>query len=153
VVKVLIPATRAPAWTGGQVITLDDTDDAYWRFWADLWTVGESVIVVEHDIAPTGKAIAELVTCSSQWCTQPYPYFVGTYHGLGCVKFTAELMATIPDLWTRVAGMSDPTHPRMHWCRLDAWSQQILSAAGHQPCRHSTLVEHLNSGRPSHGCT
>lgn len=149
--KVLIPATRDPAWTGGQIIHLAGVD-AYWRFWSDLWAVGESVIVVEHDIVPSGPAIADLVTCAGEWCSQPYPYFVGDYHGLGCVKFTGTFIAKTQGLWDQVAAMSDPQHPPKHWCRLDGWAQIVLTQRGLTPCRHSTLVEHSNPGRPSHGC-
>lgn len=124
--------------------------DAYWQFWADLWAKRESVIVVEHDIVPTGPALAELIECANEWCTQPYPYFVGMYHGLGCVKFTADLMGAVPDLWQRVAGMSNGDHPQKHWCTLDAWSHNVLAQTGRHPCQHSTAVGHLNPDKPSH---
>lgn len=151
--RVLVPATREPLYKAGVTVFIDSTDDeSYWRFWSDLWAVGESVIVVEHDIVPSGDALAELVTCDGDWCAQPYPYFVGAYHGLGCVKFTSELMRQTPNLWERVAGMSDPGHPPKHWCRLDGWSQQVLNQSGLVMCRHQTLVGHGNSDKPSHGC-
>lgn len=151
--KILIPSTREPAYTGGTVVYLDpDDQSAYWQFWSDVWEQQDPVIVVEHDIVPSGQALAELIECSSEWCTQPYPYFVGMYHGLGCVKFTTSIMQAVPDLWVRVASMSNGNHPPRHWCTLDSWSHNVLANSGHQPCQHETAVVHLNVGKPSHNC-
>lgn len=151
---VLIPATRVPAFSGGTVVHLRRTDDeAYWRFWRRVWTRRETVIVVEHDITPTPEALADLEACPGGWCAQPYPYINGgSYTGLGCVKFTSALMGAVPDLWDRVAAMSDSSHPPRHWCRLDAWSQQILQGLGHRRCNHRIKVGHTPHGGSSHGC-
>lgn len=152
--RILIPATRAPAWDGGRVVRLSSRDDAYWRFWRSVWTAGRTVIVVEHDITPTPEALADLEGCRSPWCAQPYPYMGGMYRGLGCVKFTGGLIAATPRLWERVALMSDRDHVPKHWCRLDAWSAQVLTGDGWKRCEHNTAVGHdWEPGRgPSHGC-
>lgn len=151
---VLIPSTRRPAWSGGRIVRLGRGDDAYWRFWRRVWAAGRTVIVVEHDITPTPQALADLDGCGSPWCAQPYPYMGGLYRGLGCTRFTAALMAAVPDLWERVAKMSDATHPPMHWCRLDAWATRVLTGDGWRRCEHHVPVGHTwESGRgASHGC-
>lgn len=151
--RVLIPSTREPAWNVGTIVQLDPDDpEAYWQFWSDIWAAGESAIVVEHDITPTIEAIQDLTVCSGLWCTQPYPYQGRNFHGLGCVKFSAELMAQTPSLWESVAKMSDRKHPPKHWCRLDAWSYRALTSIGFKRCQHSLSVHHPERRGSAHGC-
>jgi len=149
--RVLVPATKAPAWGGGEIHEIVGAD-GYWAFFAALWADPQDVIIVEHDIVPSTRALLDLMQCPQSWCTQPYPYFVGMYHGLGCVKFSADLMRATPHLWDQVAAMSDPTHPPKHWCRLDAWSTMMLARAGFAKHAHNIEVGHQHSGAPSHGC-
>lgn len=152
--RVLIPSVGPPLWDGGFVVPIDpDDDEAYWRFWRDVWKRQESVIVVEHDVVPSEIALRSLASCPYGWCTQPYTYMrMHMYRGLGCVKFSGTLMGMFPDLWEWVADHQDYDHPPKHWCRLDMWSTEILTSLRVTQHEHFLQVRHPIRERSSHGC-
>src|SRR5674476_221247 len=130
--------------TAYDAIKMDD-DQAYWRLLADLWTKGETFILVEQDIIINPGTIASLDTCPSSWCAFGYGYCgLENYYGLGCVKFGGDLMAAVPDLMDQVALMHDEGHPPKHWCRLDAWMSVVFAASGQTRCAHVPPVGHLH---------
>lgn len=134
-----------PVWVGG-----DSTD--YWSLLSDCWSNGETFAIVEHDIVVRPESLAELDTCPYEWCSFGAPYFCGVYHGLGCVKFTANLIARHPNALDKVAAYHDEGHPSKHWCRLDAWLQDRVLASEYRH-RHETVLEHAKKELvPSHGC-
>jgi hypothetical protein len=146
------------------VETLGAADDAYWALLAGLWDEGEGFLVIEHDIVIRPTTIHELVECPEPWCCAPYPYMggKGTIIGLGCTKFSTELIAAVPDALARAGEMTDlprapdypvrHDHPPKHWCRLDSRLQRALVDSGSHPHFDHDPVEHLNSRGPSHGC-
>lgn len=147
-------ALRATHWElSARVVGSSERD--YFDLLADAWATGETFCVVEHDIVVNPDSLDELYGCPHDWCAFPYRY--GTcerYYGLGCVKFSADLIARCPDAMTRVGVMSDPTHEKRHWCRLDSWLQYvILPNFGEQMHRHDTPVGHLGGRVAAHGCT
>lgn len=141
------------AWVGG-------SDIDYYALLASVWAAGESFCLVEHDVVVTPTALSELEACESDWCAFQTPYRAGAggvHAGLGCVKFSAALLARVPDAMRDVARMSDPVHPPMHWCRLDHWLQTVaLPGARERMCVHGPPLEHLRDHdgppTPSHGC-
>lgn len=129
-----------------------DDGDGYCRLLSDLWEAGETFAVVEQDIVVSPETLPALAGCTGDWCGFPFPYLASdAYYGLGCVKFSAALLARIPDAMGRVALMHDETHPPRHWCRLDGWLQQVLRESGEKRCEHMPPVGHLHR-YPSHGC-
>lgn len=130
------------------------SDDAYHGLLADLWSMGSTFAIIEHDITVTPEALDSLEQCPADWCACPYPYMGALYAGLGCTRFTADLTARHPDLMTAVADMSDKWHPPRHWCRLDEWIRQTLTRAGEQRCETHPTVGHRDGRdtRPAHGC-
>ncbi len=127
-------------------------DDGYFALLSGLWADGAAFAIVEQDIVVGPGTLPDLAACPGDWCSFPFPYMSsGAYHGLGCVRFSAALLARAPDAMDRVAVMSDATHGPSHWCRLDAWLQQVLREAGEQRCEHLPPVGHLNR-YPAHGC-
>lgn len=144
-------------WAGiGRLAFWEDvngSDRAYFDLLSQWWSEGRSFIVVEHDVVVNPDSIDEIEACPHDWCAFPYRYMDRErQYGLGCVKFSADLIARCPDAMMRVGVMSDPTHPKRHWCRIDAWLQGvILPSMGEQLHRHSTPVEHLGTGC-AHGC-
>lgn len=149
-VATALGATHRP-W---DMLPVGGSDRDYYDLLTRLWAEGETFVIVEHDIVVHPTAIDELEQCTHEWCG--FPHYYGRYgltYGLGCVKFDAALMARHPDAMIRVGVMSDPTHPKRHWCRLDAWLQgTVLPHRGEVKHCHDTPVRHLGTGC-SHGCT
>lgn len=135
-------------WDG---VDVSDSDEAYWELLDDLWSYGQDFAIVEHDVVVNPGTLKSFEECPEMWCAAPYPYFVGTYTGLGCVRFRSEAMRTVPGLFGEVASKSDTKHPSKHWCALDSRIQAILQRQGLSVCRHDPVL-HLGDNKPTHGC-
>jgi len=125
------------------------SDRAYFDALSGWWARGETFCIVEHDIVVHPDAITGLANCPHDWCSYPYEYEGGMTHGLGCVKFSADLLLRRPLAMTRVGVMFDERHPKRHWCRLDAWLTSVLQCDGERRHEHVAPVRHL---RTSHSC-
>jgi len=152
--NILIPSTYYPSFTDGEIVPIDSSDDeAYWRFWRDVWKRQRTVIVVEHDVVPATIALRSLWSCPIGWCTQPYTYDrMSHYRGLGCVKFTSNIMGIYPDLWEWIAEKSDYDHPPKHWCRLSANLTEMLTSLGVTRHDHFMAARHPIREGSAHGC-
>lgn len=131
------------------------SDDSYCELLADLWQIGKSFIIVEHDIVVNETTIDELRACDHDWCAMPFPYRGEDFaYSLACTKFSAALIRRHPQLMERVAEMWDDKHPPKHWCRMDAWIFGQLTHAGEQRHEHrfSEPVAHIGPQFPKHGC-
>lgn len=119
---------------------------------AARWVAGESFITLEQDIVPHEGALRELAACPEPWCAFAYEYPpFGEYAGMGCAKFSRDLIARFPDAMTDTAKWSDDQHPARHWCRVDGWLKQYLLERGATQHIHGR-VRHLHRGRPAHDC-
>lgn len=150
----LHPETAAALDASGQVYETIRVhgDDGYCTLLSALWAAGEAFAVVEQDITVGPGTVPALAGCPAGWCAFPFPYMASdAYYGLGCVRFSAGLLARIPNAMNQVAVMHDETHPAKHWCRLDAWLTLVLTEAGERRCEHQPPVGHLHR-YPSHGC-
>ena len=128
------------------------TPTSYTSLLTRLWAAGEPFAVVEHDIVPHAGALAELEACDWPWCSFAYQ-LGGTVHaGLGCTRFSAGLLAAVPDAVERTWAESTDVHPPGHWCSLDDRLARVLRAEGVVQHVHAPPVTHL-SPLPSHGCT
>lgn len=129
---------------------------AYWALLADLWLAGEPFCIVEHDVLVRPGTFDELADCPHRWCAFPVPYLGGEYAGLGCVKFSAELIAACPDALQRVGHMSNAGHEPRHYCTVDAWLQVVLMSTSIPRHVHQPALGHWRpypgSPWPSHGC-
>lgn len=156
--RIVVPFTRveprvcAAVGAAADFVDVSSDDEAYWCLLADLWAAGESFTVVEHDIVVNETALASLSECESPWCACAYPYKGVWLAGMGCTKFSASLMAAFPTAVERAGALSDPWHPRKHWCSLDMFLQVTLNEAGYRRCDVHPHVDHLKPGRSSHGC-
>ena len=151
----IAPETSAALDASGfpwEAADVSDSDTSYTRLLGRLWASGEPFAVVEHDIVPHPGALAELLACPRPWCSFSYQ-LGGTIHaGLGCARFSAELLAEIPDAVERTWRESTDVHPAGFWCSLDDRLSRALYAAGARKHVHGPPVTHLNPA-PSHGCT
>jgi hypothetical protein len=137
-----------------EFVDVSSDEQALWRLWKEVWADCQDTVFVEHDIVIHEGVIPAFENCKDVWCTFAYPYAFGNndpYHGTGCVRFRAELMADFPDLWDIVGKMSGPHHPPGHWCSLDGYSQVTLWAAEYHSHQHDPACKHLDPGN-SHGC-
>lgn len=127
-------------------------DDSYHRLLAELWETGGTFVVVEHDIVVRPGVIDELGACPEWWCGFPYLFLGGLHNGLGCAKFSAELLAEHPDVIAATLEENTPTHPAGHWCNLDDRITRQLRRRGVAKHAHGPPVEHRKAHRSGHGC-
>jgi hypothetical protein len=142
-----------------ETVYVGQCDEAYWYLLRNLWRMGEGFMLVEHDIIVVPGLIQELEECPEDWCVAPHTYSVGAimpHYGLGCAKFSGDLLKRVPDALEQVAEIVDPQHPKRHWCRNDArLTQKVLPVAGEIMHRHATECQHRVGDakvKPTHGC-
>lgn len=148
------PETRAALDASGYEWSAEDVsycNATYTLLLTCLWRNGEAFAVVEHDIVPHPGALAELEACPEPWCVFPYAYQHGTHAGLGCARFSASLLAAVPDAVTQTLAEATQAHPSGHWCQLDDRLSRVLQRRGYTRHVHSPEVGHL-SPWPAHGC-
>ena len=138
---------------------LGNGDRSYWEFLSRLWAKGESVVLVEHDIEVHSGVVPGFESCPEPWCSHPFSRLLpgphSTWDGegwsagialltksLGCVRWSAELMAAEPDLMTVVGQMAFPGLPPGHWRRLDDAIAQVLEARKYSVHVHVPEVKH-----------
>lgn len=130
-------------------VSLDD--EAYWRLLRDLWLATEDTLIVEQDIVAPPDIVQGFLDCHERWCAATYPFEAWpALVGLGCTRFSGDLMVEVPDALDQVTAMADEIHPARHWCALDARLAAILRGRGFAPHIHGQ-VDHL-SLRRSHSC-
>src|ERR1700677_3494647 len=130
-------------------------DSSYFELFEELWKDGRSFIIIEHDIVVNETTIDELKVCDHDWCAMPFNYRgEEKAYALACSRFSADLIARVPQLPDIVAKMSDDSHPPMHWCRLDAWVYHALTTMGERRHEHSRAepLRHIGPQVPKHGC-
>lgn len=124
---------------------------AYSRLLAGLWEAGDAFLVVEHDVEPTAEAVTQAAVCSCPWSVSPYKGS-GPSHAeaamltgsLGCTRFSAALLAEVPDAMQRANALNDGASvcPPGHWQRLDARLLHVLRDAGFWPHQHVPVLHH-----------
>lgn len=133
-----------------------EADDEYFTVLSGLWRAGVMFGISEHDIIPRPDTWETMEGCPHDWCAAPYPYLDRPRQfGLGCVKFSAKLIARHPLMFDEIGTWNNAAHPPKHWCTLDAWIYQYLIGRGETRCEEHELVGH--AGHPgkrasAHGC-
>ena len=131
---------------GAELVELDRSPQAYYRFLSACWAEGESFVNVEQDVAIHELVIPQFEACPEPWCyfpvTGPGPATGGPYlvRALGCVRFSAELTAAEPDLL-----LSMPAHD---WRILDAHALPRLMQRHYRAHEHvpPVLQHHVYGG-------
>lgn len=127
-------------------------ESAYHDLIAALWSQQEGFVTVEQDVVPGPEDIQAIIDCPEPWCAYAYDYPpFGLYAGMGCAKFSAQLLKEWPQAMNFCALESDEAHPRKHFCRVDGWLKRYLQQRGVTQHVHG-VVRHLHSGGPAHGC-
>lgn len=100
----------------------------YGAFVQEFWRAGDSLMVVEHDIAPWPGAVAKIEDCPLPWCGYRYPLSGGIGGSLGCVRFSRELTSQHHSL-------ADDWHT-IDWRVLDGYIETAVRAAVGYPRFH-----------------
>lgn len=126
--------------------------EAYYNLCAQLWREGEAFAIVEHDVELLGGELAAFEICPEPWCAHSYEVFAGdvatAYGGpfaLGCVRFSADLMASYP--WAvEEAGKLDlhPVHPPRSYAVMDSTLTCILRKVAQAHQHHPNVKHHHN---------
>jgi len=152
--NVVVPfATKSPMLPAVQIALRQDgwdaeyyhcdRDDSYHEMMLSHWRAGEDFCVVEHDIVVWPSALNELEQCTALWCTRPYYCSVGwILDGLGCTKFSKELIEKYPDF------LLEPFPPccmhTRYYCGLDRLIAHRMQQLGIAPHVHLPGVSNLN---------
>ena len=134
----------------------------YGHLLADLWAKQQDFLVIEHDIVIHEGLVEEFANCEEEWCSSPYTYFdqpvTTSGGGLGCTKFSSQLMRRWPTLMQQANALPCAGHPNGHWCTRDWAIYQLLRSGGsfasqYPAKRHQTHTEVGHRLGPcAHGC-
>ena len=124
----------------------------------DLWSRGDDLLIIEHDIEIHAGLVEEARSCPQLWCTWPYngPGWTDPnsdpllYESLGCSRFSSKLMRAEPDLLAVASALSQGL-PAGDWRRLDASILPTLPERGYTAHRHFPPVLHHHRYEPE-GC-
>lgn len=153
--KVVVPFAPNPSWPLHAVrlaLAQDGVkaemhhmtgDESYFRLVSGLWGQDEGFIVVEHDIVVHPGGCQELANCPEPWCVFPYYCSVGwIVDGLGCTKFSADLMREHPGFFQEPFPKCC-AHTR-HYCGLDRLIAHRMQELGVEAHVHAPGVVNLN---------
>lgn len=133
-------------------------DEDYFNYIEAAWNSGASFMTVEQDIVPPPGHLREMMECPEPWCSSPYEYPpYGLYAGMGCAKFSKELIAQFPDAMKTISTLANDRHPPKHWCSMDGLLKDyLLQGRGGKwpedgPHIHPEVTHH-HKGRPAHDC-
>lgn len=122
---------------------------SYAQLLGEIWKLGKSFVVIEQDIVINPDTLDIFASCGHDWCAFSYPFGYGQIEGLGCTRFSSDLLLRRPDALERTWDHIDPKHPAGHWCALDARLNHVLSGYGEVRHVHAPPVGHLRP-MPSH---
>jgi hypothetical protein len=155
---------KAVMASGWPVETYDvsGNDLAYGHLLERLWADAETFLIVEHDIVIGPTTAREFAECEEEWCSSPYTYFdqpvTTSGGGLGCTKFSSQLMHRWPEMIRQANALSCAGHPNGHWCTRDLAIYTLLRQGGNFASqypirRHQTHTEvRHRAGKCAHGC-
>jgi hypothetical protein len=147
--KIVCPYTRLQ-WATELTLRIEEvntrfvytgnSDTAYYDLVRELWSQGETFIVVEHDIVIWPGALRVTWECPHPLCVYYAPGPVGVI-GLGCVKYGKDLISSFPSHLDNI----DPS--QRSWRMLDKSLTWDLINKGISFHNHEPMVSHLNPDR------
>ena len=100
---------------GARFVDTSSSDFRYYELMRELWSEGETFIIVEHNVVPDDDLIADLWSCSQDYCS--------ISHSLACVKFGAGLVRRWPSLFEEMVPM--------RWGQVDTYIREGLEGGEH----------------------
>jgi hypothetical protein len=149
--KIIVPHTtgRLNRWVQdelcrvGAQFKVTDGDHSYVDLMEELWNEGETFVINEGDKLPWPGAVQELHDCPMLWCAHSYRRFVsptrqgvGDYYGFGCVKFHADLIRLIPDVWREMKNR--------HHTNIDSYFEGYTWPRSLRVHHHRPAIHHLH---------
>lgn len=123
---------------------LNEHANAYHKLLANVWADGEAFLIVEHDIEIRAGVVEELEACPEPYCLFPYVGPGGNdllTRSMGCTRFSAELIAAHPTVFSDLADRDGETSPRF-WKRIDAEVAYYFQLRNVAPHVHEPPVLH-----------
>lgn len=137
------PATRIALAPYSPTYVKVRGDTGYPEMLAALWKRGTAFIIVEQDVVPWPGAIEELQSCPKPWCAFAYDKHYRMERGapgdavyLGCAKFSDELIAATPYVWS--------DWMTAHWASVDTRISAIARSSGFDVHQHQPGVVNAN---------
>lgn len=133
-------------WPGVLPVQLDADDGAaYGHLLRMLFSLRETLVIVEHDVVVPNASIRRLLRCKQEWCTHAQPYGGKLLtDSLGLVKFEGSLLERWPDV-TEYAFYPLGRHkPIKTWATLDMAIAHRLRLHGLEPHVHPGDIRHLH---------
>lgn len=97
------PQTVAGAPKDATWVDVSASDSAYYAALHDIWELGESFALLEHDVVCRPDVIAAFEECPEPWCIYGYsnichPGCMEAWrNALGCTRFRADAIEAVPD--------------------------------------------------------
>ena len=146
----LHPATEKALqlWASNYEVNYHDvssSNEEYFNVLAKYWSLGESFIVIEHDVEIRKETIPKLTRCSRSWCAFSYAMGASGYQtALGCTKFSTALLQKYPNAMKQAGDKHDPWSAPRDWRRLDRRIFEVLVELGETEHRHDPPLKHHN---------
>jgi hypothetical protein len=102
------------------------------------------VLIVEHDIELTLRALRQALRCKCEWSTSQYRGTNRTLiaNALGCTRFRSSLMQTVPDAMNRAMQDRSFGADPADWLSMDAKLYAVLRSTGRVPHVHDEVPHH-----------
>lgn len=136
------PHTAAAAPADAVWIDVSGSPVAYYAALLDIWQLGETFAILEHDVVCRPDIIDELEECPEPWCLYGYTDFChdgcreAWRNQLGCTRFRSELIRAVPDAMSAIPASN------WDWHEMCNGLGENLRAQGYTHHWHGPPAEH-----------
>lgn len=127
-------------------VDLDPADPCAYARLIDLWwNRGTDLVVIEQDMVPPYGCMGQMAGCPLSVCTFRYDCGGRTKaHGLGTIRFRAQLQARYPSLAAQAGGATAGRVFSTHWRALNERLLDLCARFGAPAHIHSPDAGHLH---------
>ena len=143
---------------GTVFVDVSGSPTAYWEALRDIWALGETFAIIEHDVVCHDQVAPQFESCECLWGAFGYssichPECQDAWGNMfGCTRFRAELIQACPDVVTSIPPEGRDWHNLCDW--VGGWHSgmnagvggpprsQSLRAAGFSQHWHEPPVDH-----------